>query len=457
MADQSTFTETLNTPVTGEYDVIVAGGGASGLIAAVSAARAGARTLLVERSGCLGGTGTQSMVAQWIGFYNGEVRVVGGLPLELTRRVKDAGGSDGFGTYVFAEASAAAMVLHHFSFNPEVVKFVADEFALEAGVDVMLHTSIVRPMMTDGAVGGVVLENIGGRFGVAAKMVVDATGDAVLAKAAGVPCEGEDLGGNRQPCTLVFRMSNVDVKRFRAMPREEKRALALEGLREGRLFWESLSFCSTPGGTDAICLMSRLSEVDALNPDALSAAEMRGRQQVKGIVSFLRERVPGFEDSVLAGIAARLGVRETRRIVGERTLTGGDIVNGERFEDSIALGAGPVDLHEAGGTGVKLWMPDTPFEIPMRTMLPKDVAGLVITGRAISADREGNGGARHMATAMALGEAAGAYAALAFKHAERRAGHEEVRAVLRSRNAFIDVEDALEAHASQKQPQAASA
>src|SRR5262249_55002047 len=148
---------------------------------------------------------------------------------------------------------------------------------------------------------------------------------------------------------------------FRAVPRDVKRSIVLDGIREGRLFWESLSFCSTPGGTDAICLMSRIPDIDALDCDDLTRATVTGRHQVKSIVRFLRERVPGFEHSVLAAIAERVGVRETRRILGRYTLTQDDILNRVCFPDAIALGAGPMDLHEPGGTGVALWMPKAPF------------------------------------------------------------------------------------------------
>jgi hypothetical protein len=145
---------------------------------------------------------------------------------------------------------------------------------------------------------------------------------------------------------------------------------------------------------------------------------------------------------VLSSIAEQLGVRETRRIVGRYTLCEDDIVANRRFEDSIALGAGPVDVHHENGTGVHLWMPEKPFEIPLRTMLPEHVQGLVVTGRTISATREANGGARHMATAMALGEAAGVYAALSAQSGAE-ASAKAVRAVLRSRGAFISEEDAI--------------
>jgi hypothetical protein len=280
-----------------------------------------------------------------------------------------------------------------------------------------------------------------------AKIVVDATGDAAVAAASGVPCAGEEtaLRRSRQPCTLMFRMSNVDVKRFRALPRGVKRAIALDGIQEGRLFWESLSFCSTPGGTDAICLMSRILDIDALDDDDLTRAAVTGRQQVKSIVNFLRERVPGFEHSVLAAIAERVGVRETRRIHGQYTLTQEDILNNVRFPDTIALGAGPMDLHESGGTGIALWMPDVPFGIPLRCLLPQTIEGLVVTGRAISATREANGGSRHMGTAMCLGEAAGMYAAL-YAQGEAQLTNPlygRVRKMLRAHGALVSVDDAL--------------
>ena len=439
----TTLTETLNTPVTKQYDVIVAGGGASGLVAAVSAARAGARTVLIERAGCLGGTGTASMVAQWVGFFNREVRVVGGLPFELAERVRQAGGSDGFRRYIMGEALSNPLPLINFPFNPEIVKITADEFAGGAEVDVLLQSQVAQPIVNDGRVEGIVVQNVSGRSALGASYVVDATGDAAVAAASGVPLADTDFDAHgRQPCTLVFRLSNVDVPRFRAMPREVKREIALAGVKSGDLPWESLSFCSTPGGSDAISLMSRLHGVDALNAEEVSRAISEGRQQIKRLLPFLREKVPGFENAILSSIAEQLGVRETRRIVGRYTLSADDISSNRRFEDSIALGAGPVDVHHENGTGVRLWMPEGPFEIPLRVMQPESVEGLVVTGRAISATREANGGARHMATAMALGEAAGAYAALSAKRGAS-ASADDVRSLLRSRGALISAGDAI--------------
>jgi hypothetical protein len=437
------LTEHLSTPFVDDYDVVVAGGGASGLIAAVSASRAGARTLLLERANCMGGTGTTSMVAQWIGFFNRDRQVVGGIANELAQRVVKLGGSEGFKRYLMAEASAHPIPLVHFAFNPETVKIACDQLALAAGVSVRLHSRVVAPILEKGRVTGVVVEDAAGRSAIRARRVVDATGDASVAQAAGVELAHPEVQSKRdaQPCTLMFRLSNVDVAAFRAIPREHKRALALKGIAEKKIYWESLSFCSTPGNTDAICLMSRVSGFDTTDPQDLTNAEMEGRRQIGTIVEFLKANVAGFDQAILAGIAAHIGVRETRRIVGRYTLTEDDILGHTRFPDSIALGAGPLDIHETGGTGIRLHVPDQPFEIPMRCLVPARVQGLLVTGRAISATRSANGGARHMATAMALGEAAGVLAALSVA-SDQDVPADEVRALLRERGAYVSLEDA---------------
>ena len=306
----------------------------------------------------------------------------------------------------------------------------------------------MRPLAGERRVEGVVIENASGRAALRAKVVVDATGDASVAAASGVPCAGEDpeLRHRRQPCTLVFRMSNVDVKRFRALPREEKRALALEGIRDGRIFWESLSFCSTPGGTDAVSLMSRIFDVDALDAADLTRAELAGRQQVKSIVAFLRERVPDSRNrcspaSRRASACARRAASSARPRSPRRT--------------SSAASAFPTRSRSAPGRwtctsrrapGSRSGCPSS-FEIPFGCLLPQSVEGLVVAGRAMSATREANGGSRHMGTAMCLGEAAGLYAALAARGSARlgEPPYEEIRRILRARGALVSVEDALAA------------
>lgn len=398
------------------FDIIVAGGGAAGMVAAVAAARLGARVLLLERQGCLGGTATTGYVAQYVGFYNGDTKAVWGIPHEILERIVAAGGSQGFGTYTMGEAAANPLTIHHFPFNPEVVKIVLDEIAEESGIQVLLHASVVGVTKQGSALTGVAVETVGGPREYSCKVLIDATGDATVAHLAGVPMLTSEQG-ERQPSSLCFRLSNVDVPRFRSIPREVKRQVVVEGLKRGELFWESLSFVSTPGNTDAICLMSRIQNKDALDEQDASDQERIGRAQIKSIVNFLRREVPGFEKSILASIAPRVGVRETRRIQGLYTLTADDILEDRQFTDAIALGVGPMDIHEPNGTGISLSMPSNPFQIPMRCLIPLGVDGLIVTGRAISATQEANGGARHMGTAMALGQAAGVMAAVSLRHA----------------------------------------
>lgn len=235
------LTEHLSTPFVDDYDVVVAGGGASGLIAAVSASRAGARTLLLERANCMGGTGTTSMVAQWIGFFNRDRQVVGGIAEELAQRVVQLGGSEGFKRYLMAEASDHPIPLVHFAFNPETVKIACDQIAVAAGISIRLHSKVVAPILDKNRLTGVVVEDAGGRSAVSARMVIDATGDASVAHAAGVELADPEVQSKRdtQPFTLMFRLSNVNVPAFRAIPREQKRALALKGIADKKIYWKA--------------------------------------------------------------------------------------------------------------------------------------------------------------------------------------------------------------------------
>jgi len=159
--------------------------------------------------------------------------------------------------------------------------------------------------------------------------------------------------------------------------------------------------------------MSRIQDIDALDARDASRAEQEGRRQIASIVGFLRREIPGFGNAILADIAERVGVRETRRIQGRYTLSEEDIMQARGFDDAIALGAGPMDRHQPGGTGIRLYAPPEPFEIPLRALLPVGVEGLLVCGRTLSATREAMAGARHMATSMAMGQAVGTLGAIA--------------------------------------------
>ncbi|WP_051581783.1 FAD-dependent oxidoreductase [Pseudonocardia acaciae] len=422
-------------------DVVVAGGGPAGCCAAVGAAHAGARVVLLERAPFLGGTATGAMVASFMGFYWRDVRVGGGVGYEITQRLIKAGGATGFTPYVLAEASENPVRVRTFPFDPEVLKLVLDDLVEEAGVDVRLHTQATRPLRSGTTVTGVVAQGLYDVEEFAAGAVVDATANAVLARKAGSATEnaGEDPRA-RQPMTMMARLSQVDIDRFRALPREEKRRLARAGVAAGELAQQLLSVVSSPAGSDAFILMTRVAGLDGSDSRDLTRAEVEGRRQVRAAVNFLRRDVPGFENAYVSSLAPWIGVRETWRVLGDHVLSESDVRGGRQFDDAVAQGGGPLDVHHPDGAGLTLAEPAAPFSVPYRSLLPRDVDGLLVAGRCASATRAGMGAMRHMGTAMATGHAAGVAAALAAQHTTTPRGipARDVRRVLRDQDAIVD-------------------
>jgi hypothetical protein len=435
----------MGQPKLNQFDIIVAGGGPSGLVAATAAARLGARTLIIEQESFLGGNATSALINKFFGFFVKETRVVRGIPEEFTERIKINEGSTGFERYVFSETGKTPLSVIGFSFNPEVVKIVADEMVTEAGVKVLFHTHVVDVVMEYKRVAGIITEGVCGRREFRAKVILDATGDATVAKKAGAEILGEEeeLKKARMPPGLIFRLTDIDLPRFRALAIEEKRKLVQEGLRTGEIPWQNLGFFNDPMTKDAFCHMSRISGFDTLDDEDLSEAEMVGRRQIRKIITFLRREVPGFEHCKLAGIATRAGVRETRRIVGLYTLTEQDIYEARHFQDGMALGAGYIDLHDHTGPGILIKGMENPTQIPMRCLLPISMNGLVVTGRAISSTRLANSAIRQMGTAMALGQAAGTLAAVAVRRSllPTEVSAAEVQRILRENGAVISQQD----------------
>lgn len=401
-------------PVVGHYDVIVVGGGPAGVCAAVAAARQGARTALVERAAFLGGTATGARVASFMGFYWGGSRVAGGLALEIVERLRAAGGARGFEPYVMAEAADTPMDTMTLPLDPEVLKVVLDELVREAGVDVAFHTQAADTIVEDGVVRGIAVQGLTERKAMLATVVVDAGADGLIARRAGAELENRRQDPRRrQPMTMVGHFTNVDVAAFRAVPREEKKRLAELGMERGDLAQKLMSIVSSPHGDDAIVLMTRVSGRDGSDELELGRAEMEGRQRIWRLGPFLRAHVPGFERASLTTMGSWIGVRETWRVVGDYVLTQEDVLTGRHFEDAIAVGGGPLDVHHASGGGITLVRPDGPFTVPYRSLLPRGVEGLVVAGRCVSATHEAMAAVRHMGTIMCLGQAAGTAAALA--------------------------------------------
>lgn len=427
-----------NTPYTHDvdvYDVVVVGGGPSGMMAAVAAARLGARTALVESAGFAGGTATAGMVGQLFAFYHHDKLVVKGLPYELVERLEANQGTPGFQDYTMAALTDYPVTLKCLPFDPEVFKWVADDMLREAGVTVYYHSMGVRVAQDGNRVEGAIIETVEGPK-ILKGFVIDCTGNATLAVRAGAE---EMVTDNLQPLTLSFRLVDVDPERFYKTTREERLRIVQKGLEEGSMFWRSFSFTSPRPG-EAICLFSRIRGKNGAKVRDLTEAEMEGRDQIRKLVSFFNREVPGFERAKLVAVASHVGVRETRRIRGDRILGDEEVLRGDLPEDSIAIGAGPVDVHDPQGmTFIAMKMPAAPFGIPLGCLIPVGLTGMMVAGRSISSTRDANGGMRHMATCMAIGQAAGVAAALAARGTGdvRDVAVASVQAELRKQGAYL--------------------
>lgn len=393
------------------YDVVVVGAGSSGSVAAIAAARTGARTLLVERLGFLGGIST-SVLDTFYAFYTpGEhpEKVVSGIPDEVVADLKaenaaiERPNTYGAGTGI--------------TYDPEVLKRVWDRRVLEAGCDVLLHAFVFGAQLSpERQVTGLDIATKSGVRRVQAGVVIDASGDADVVHLAGAPYERPGESGPVQSLSTVFRMANVDVDRARAVPKEELWRLMREASQSGRYELPRLegSAHRTPLEGVMMALMTRMRNVDATDAEALTRAEIEGRRQCQEYFRFLRENVPGYERAIIVSTSPAVGVRESRRIIGEYVLSGEDILAARAFEDQIARCGAPIEDHHAGADTRWMYLEQgATYGIPYRCLLPLEVESLLVCGRCFSATHDAHASARSMGTCMAMGQAAGTAAALA--------------------------------------------
>ncbi|MET4575375.1 FAD-dependent oxidoreductase [Ottowia thiooxydans] len=428
--------------VASEVDVVVVGGGPSGVCAAIGAARSGARVALIERMGFLGGSATSAMVASLVGYYRGtEELVTGGVGYDIVRRVMEAGGSRGFWLQMHGASTGTPIPLYSFPFEPEIMKKVLDDMVCEAGIDLWLHTQASDPLIVDGKLAGVIVQGRYDRKAILAKTVVEAGADGLMARKLGCKVENADQDPrSRQPMSLMMRIGGADGMIYRALPGPEKQAIVRRGFEAGILPSKLLAMISAPNEGDAFILTTRIPGWDGADERDLTQAELAGRAQVFPIVDFLRKEVPGFEKCYLASLAPTIGIRETWRIVGDYVLEKEDVMVGRQFPDNIAQGGGPLDIHHTSGGGLTLYHPEAPFAIPYRCLLPLGVEGLLITGRCASATEDAMGALRSMPPCMAIGHAAGVAASLAAQAglSPRQLDVADVQRELKKQGAVID-------------------
>jgi hypothetical protein len=398
-------------PIFDEADVVVLGSGSAGSTAALAAARSGADTLLIERYGFLGGTSVM-VLDTFYGFYTPGVsrRIVGGLPWEIVERLRASSGilerpnTYGAGTGV--------------TYDPESLKVVWEQMALASGVRLLFHTLCVDVIKEGERIIALLVANKRGLGLIKAKVFVDASGDADICYRAGAPFEDAFKAGHAQSMTTTFRLGNVDESRALAVKRSDleqaMRAANMSG--EYRLPREEGSVHRTTLPGVVATNMTRVANVDATDPAAVTAAEVEGRRQALEYTRFLRDNIPGYENAFLMNFSTQIGIRETRRIYGQYRLTREDALSARRFPDAIAQCGAPIEDHNAGSSTRWEYIPDSDtYDIPFRSLLPQTVSNVVTAGRCLSADHDAHASVRSMAQCMAMGQAAGTAAAYAVR------------------------------------------
>lgn len=436
-------------------DVVVVGGGPTGVGAAIGAAKAGASTMIVEAMGSFGGMWTNGMVIT-LGGYNNWLRpyqrMVDGVMGEWLRRAEKRGGAENSRSWVLDS-------------DPEIMKTVADEMLLDANVKCLLHTWFADVIVEDNVIKGILIENVDGRKAIMAKQVIDCTGNGDVFARAG---EAFTISDNMQPMSNCFFFGEAEPNTH---IKYEEEVLIPIGPEPGYLKGQTMEDYQSPrrdidvdrvkmkeaqqkgefpeyGGPWFGGLRERFPWVNTcrvyangIKASELTKAEMDARTNIHKMMDYYRKECDGFQNSWVMASASMIGVRETRRLEGVYTLTGEDLKACRKFEDSIGMGSWPIDIHPAKGHSGQhdLYLP-LPYQIPFRIMLPKTIDNLLVAGRCISVDREALGSIRVGATCGVMGHAAGVAAALSAKIGvtPRNLDYKLIQGELLSQNAIID-------------------
>ncbi len=406
------------TPVWGEYDVVVLGGGPAGMTAAVAAARGGLKTLMVERYGYLGGTLTAAGVSTFCGLHaivHGEARqVVRGVADDLLERVKRLDGLRephlSLGGRVMAQA-----------YDISAFKSAADDLLASAGVGLLFHALAVGAVMrSESEIDALLVETKSGRAAITGRVFIDCSGDADLAAWAGTPYEMRAEAGHMAYPSLTCRLSGVDAGRAGPAWESVNRLMA-EAESRGEWRFQRKNILLRPQRHDSEWRMNATNikrpdggPVDGTSVEQLTYGEVEGRRQIQYAYEFLRKHAPGFEQSYIVDIAPQIGIRETRRVIGEYQLTVEDVLGCARFPDAIGVSGWPVEAHVQGNVVVKFPADARGIhQLPYRMLVPQQTGNLLVAGRCASMTHDGQSADRVSGPCFVMGQAAGTVARLA--------------------------------------------
>lgn len=446
-----------------QFDVVVIGGGVSGFTAALSSARCGAKTLVIEQNGYLGGTLTGCGVGPMMTFHAGDKQVIKGAMQEMVDNLVSRGYSVG---HVLDSKQYTRTIT---PFEAEGMKLVMDEMLKEAGCTVLFHTMVGSVQTEDGKITGLTVCNKDGLNTISGKIFIDASGDGDVATWAGANMvKGRPEDGASQPMTLKMKYCGVDTGKLKeyvlANPEKfphiaphfeifkQPIPVDLEGFDDefkqekaaGNLTIkrENVLMFGTGREGEYIINTTRIIDHDATDAESLSDAEHIGRQQAAELDTFLRKHAPGFENALLEFTGPSVGIRSSRQLVGAYILTAEDILTRKEFDDTIAHSGYPIDIHNPKGEGtMSTFMSEfgSYYSIPYRTMVCKEVSNLIVTGRCLSTSFEAQAAVRTTPTVGALGQAAGIAAAMAVQGGDTsNIDIKELRAKLIEQKAYLE-------------------
>jgi hypothetical protein len=412
-------------PIFARTDVIIAGGGVAGIAAAVSVVRQGCKAILIDDGGILGGTVTKCLMPNFGSSSNAFIK---GIFAEICDQLRQRG------AIIENEGRSSPC-------DPEAFRSILFEVVAKEGIELLLHSQVFDVIRHNKQLRGVFITGKSGIQAVTGEVVIDATGDANVAAMAG---ESFAENGERQPMTLMFTVGNANARRFATFMRDypDKNEFTRQGnpmhvdvekvdenhpmvgawgffnlIKKARenggleLPHDNLAVSFLPLKGVAIVNATNVSHLDPLNVKDLTSAEIESRKQMLSIYRFLKNNIPGFEESYINESGSCIGIRESRRLIGEYVLTKEDVLNGGTFPDAIALNGGRISIH--GADGKQTWIPlQHAYQVPYRCLQAKVNDNLLVAGRCISTDHVAQGSMRNVSSSFATGQAAGTAAAL---------------------------------------------